>query len=87
MKPATVEPPTSRASAGTACYAAVPSRDELIDSYVRYEKYAKRTGQTVVELPFPCHWCNQPKTSLSMIDGDGFPICVDCFEGFVSRVS
>lgn len=61
-----------------------PERRELIDSMVRYEKFAKRTGKTVVDLPFDCGLCHKPKMDLEMIDGDGFPICVGCIDAIAA---
>ncbi len=61
-------------------------RRDLIDSMVRYEKFAKRTGKTVVELPFDCHLCHKPKMDFEMIDGDGFPICVGCIDAITAAM-
>lgn len=63
-----------------------PSQREVIDSMVRYEKYAKRTGNTVVDLPFDCVLCHRPKMDLEMIDGDGFPICVACIDAIAASM-
>lgn len=63
-----------------------PNKAEIIDSMVRYEKFAKRTGKTVVDLPFDCVLCHKPKMDLEMIDGDGFPICVGCIDAMTARM-
>ena len=34
-------------------------------------------------LPFRCYGCDQMKTNLCMMTGDGLPLCTDCFEGCV----
>ena len=59
---------------------------DLIDSMVRYEKFAKRTGKTVVDLPFECGLCHKKKMELEMIDGDGYPICVGCIDDIAAAM-
>lgn len=63
-----------------------PNKAEIIDSMVRYEKFAKRTGKTVVDLPFDCVLCHKQKMDLEMIDGDGFPICVGCIDAVTASM-
>lgn len=62
-------------------------KEAVINSLVGYERYARRTGHTVVDLPFDCVLCHKPKMNLEMIDGDGFPICVDCIDGCVAAMT
>ena len=68
----------------------VPLRDgdesDRIRSLVALEKYAQRTGETIIEVPFPCNYCELDRMDFQMVDGDGFPMCVKCFKEFADAI-
>lgn len=34
----------------------------------------------ILEAPFVCYGCANPRTDLFMMTGDGLPLCLKCFE-------
>lgn len=50
-----------------------------------YDRYAKaHNGDNIVEIPFDCPYCGRKRFDLELIDGDGKPMCNNCFEGMVA---
>lgn len=58
-----------------------------ISTLVGLERYAKRTGEDIITLPFFCEYCKMTRMDFEMVDGDGFLMCSKCFDIFVDALS
>lgn len=64
----------------------------MVDAIVPLERYLarhpehkkKNGGSNCVALPFTCHYCKRERCDLELIDGDGYPVCVECIDGFAA---
>lgn len=53
----------------------------------RIDELRKQIGEDgVITIPFRCYGCDQQKSKLSLITGDGLPMCTDCVKVFTESM-